>query len=257
MIPAFVISLPCCKDRRECISGILNQLGIDFDFFDAVDGLNGLQKKHEAEIDRAATQRKGRKLSDAEYACALSHINVYRKIVRDKIPYALVFEDDAFPLPPLLDFLEGGHWKHADLIQLSTGKTFVSWHGAKKLFGKHASYVRVPCIKNPGAVAYTISLRAARHIVRNALPVDKEADWPACVDELIIERQFRCVYPPIVLNQSIEGMTPSLISDHGRSAIKERRRFLGVYVPPFRHVLRAYRRAPYKLIYRRLRKPVL
>ena len=252
MIPTFVVSLPDCKDRRDCISGMLNHLGIAFDFFDAVDGRNGLEKKYEAEIDRAATKQRGRILSDAEYACALSHINVYRKIVRDEIPYALVLEDDAIPLPPLTNFLKEGHWQDADLIQLWTVKTFVSWHGAKKLFGNHVSYVRVPHMNNPSTVAYTISLRAARHIVKNALPVNKEADWPSCVNDLIREKQFRCVYPSIIIHQSIEGGTPSLITP---SLInKTKRRFLGVYVPPFKHVLRAYRRAPYKLLYRRLRK---
>ncbi|MCY4006887.1 MAG: glycosyltransferase family 25 protein [Rhodobacteraceae bacterium] len=248
------MSLPDCKDRRDCISGLLNHLGITFNFHEAVDGRQGLEQKYEAEIDRVATQRAGRILSDAEYACALSHINVCRRIVKDEIPYTLVFEDDAIPLPPLLDFLKGRHWQHADLIQLWTGKTFVSWHGAKRLFGNYVSYIRVPRMKNPGAVAYTISLRAARHIVGNALPVDKEADWPSCVDDFIQEKQFRCVYPPLVFHQSIEGGVPSIISDHGRWANKTKRRFLGIYTPPLEQVLRSYRRAPYKLLYRRLRK---
>ena len=114
-------------------------------------------------------------------------------------------------------------------------------------------YPRAPHEKSGRGGLHNIAT-AARHIVGNALPVDKEADWPSCVDDFIQEKQFRCVYPPLVFHQSIEGGVPSIISDHGRWANKTKRRFLGIYTPPLEQVLRSYRRAPYKLLYRRLRK---
>ena len=110
MIPTFVISLSDYEDRRRSIASHLNQLGISFEFWDAVDGRNGLPTMYERQIDRQAAKKAGRALSDTEYACALSHITLYRRIVADRIPYALIFEDDALPLPSLLDFLAGKHW---------------------------------------------------------------------------------------------------------------------------------------------------
>ena len=97
-IPVFVVSLPDCIDRREVIARALHHLGIEFEFVDAVDGRHGLDPQYEDQIDRVATRRAGRILSDAEFACALSHISVYQRIVLENIAYALILEDDAVPL---------------------------------------------------------------------------------------------------------------------------------------------------------------
>ncbi|MCY4300783.1 MAG: glycosyltransferase family 25 protein [Aestuariivita sp.] len=254
MIPTFVISLSDYEDRRRSIASHLNQLGISFEFWDAVDGRNGLPTMYERQIDRQAAKKAGRALSDTEYACALSHITLYRRIVADRIPYALIFEDDALPLPSLLDFLAGKHWGGADIIQLWTRRrTFVRRRGARKLFADHVSYLAAPRMKSPSTVAYTVSLSAARTIVDEALPVDKEADWPSCVDDLIKKRQFRCIYPPLVCHQSVEGYCESsIVSASSSIGNKDKRRFLGVYIPSFRKMLQSYRRAPLKLLCKRL-----
>ena len=105
MIPVFVISLPDCHDRRAGISAALDGLGLPFQFADAVDGRRGLPPEYESQIDRAATRRKGRILTDAEFACALSHISVYRRIVSEGIDHALVLEDDVIPQPDLVRYL--------------------------------------------------------------------------------------------------------------------------------------------------------
>ena len=119
LIPCFVISLSDCINRRRRISRSLSDIGLQFEFFDAVDGRNGLDEESERQIDRDASRRlEGRILSNAEFACALSHINVYRKIIADTIPYALILEDDITARPSLIDFLEDKHYQDADLTQL-------------------------------------------------------------------------------------------------------------------------------------------
>ena len=90
MIPVFVLSLPDCHDRRARVSAALDGLGLPFEFVDAVDGRRGLPPEYESQIDRPLAQKKGGILSDAEFACALSHINIYRRIVSENIDYALV-----------------------------------------------------------------------------------------------------------------------------------------------------------------------
>jgi len=252
MIPVFVISLPDCHDRRVRVSAALDGPGLPFGFVDAVDGRQGLPPEYESQIDRAATRRKGRILTDAEFACALSHISVYRRIVSGNIDHAPVLEDDTVPQPDLVRYLAGRHYGDAALTQLgqSSPKIYVRRSGAKHLFDGYISHLRAPLMKVAGATGYVISSRAARHFTDNALPVTKEADWPDCIEALIARRECRVVTPPLVVHRD-HGM--SIIDTSGRRGEKEKRRFSGLYVPPFPRMVAAWKRAPLKLLCKRLR----
>jgi len=63
----FVISLKDLQYSRKKIESQMKKLGLNFEFFDAIDGRKGLPKKYEKYINRKNS------LSDAEYGCALSH----------------------------------------------------------------------------------------------------------------------------------------------------------------------------------------
>ena len=197
MIPVFVISLPDCVDRRESIRNGLDNLQIPFEFVDAVDGRNGLDPSHEPDVDRPGTKRMGLTLSDAEFACALSHIHIYRRIDRDNIDWALVLEDDAFPTLDLKTFIKERHYADADLTQLHSFSTRVSRMGQKHLFDSYRSYLRTK-FKSQSAAGYVISNHAARHILEYGLPITQPADWPKCVEDLIAEKRIRVVHPHIV-----------------------------------------------------------
>ena len=197
MIPVFVISLPDCVDRRGSIRKSLDDLQIPFEFVDAVDGRHGLDSSHEPDVDRPGTNRMGLILSDAEFACALSHMQVYRRIIRNNIDWALVLEDDASPTPDLKTFIRERHYTDADLTQLHFFSTRVSRTGQKHLFGSYRSYLRTK-FKSQSTAGYVISNHAARHILENGLPITWEADWPKCVESLIAEKRIRVVHPHIV-----------------------------------------------------------
>ncbi|MCY4195911.1 MAG: glycosyltransferase family 25 protein [Rhodobacteraceae bacterium] len=108
MIPAFVLTLPDCHQRQSRISASLKRFDLPFEFVNGVDGRNGLPPEYESQIDRVATRKAGRILSDAEFACSLSHIEIYRRIVAENIEYALMLADDHQPLPELMEYLSGG-----------------------------------------------------------------------------------------------------------------------------------------------------
>ena len=251
-IPVFVVSLPDCTDRRDTISKSLANLGIEFEFVDAVDGRYGLDPQYEDQIDRTAAQRRGRILSDAEFACALSHILIYRRIVSENIAYALILEDDALPSSKLVEFLAGGYYREADLIQLYSTRAWVRRRGAKRLLTTHTSYLRTPRLNVACAVAYTVSNQAAFHLATHAIPVNKEADWPWCLEDLIAKRQCRVIAPSLVGQASDNGGV-SLIHAHGRRKREDRRRIFGIAIPPFRRLVEsASTRALYKLLAKRL-----
>ena len=254
MIPVFVLSLPDCHDRRARVSAALDGLGLQFEFIDALDGRRGLPPEYESQIDRPLARKLGRHLSDAEFACALSHINIYRRIVSRNIDYALVLEDDAAPQPDLVPYLAGKHYEGASLTQLVCNRpvAYVRRSGARSVFDNYKSYQRAPKINLSGTTGYVISRRAAKHFVENALPVTCTADWPDCIETLVARRQCRFVFPPLVLHTGHGGV--SLISQAGRERHKDKRRFLGGYIPPFRNMANSYRRAPLKLFCKRLRK---
>jgi len=253
MIPVFVIYLPDCRDRRARVSAALDGLNLPFEFVDAVDGRRGLPPEYESQIDRPKAREPGKILSDAiqtdaEFACALSHINVYRRIVSENIDHALVLEDDAVPQPDLAGYLAGKHYEGAELTQLyHYDGIYVRRAGARSVFGGYRSYLRAPMMKVTGAGCYVISHRAAKHFADGALPVTCAADWPECTDTLIARRECRVVSPSLV---RLEGA--SIIDAAGR-ANKAKRRFLGVYVPPFRSMARSLKRAPLKPFSKRLR----
>ncbi|MCY4300112.1 MAG: glycosyltransferase family 25 protein [Aestuariivita sp.] len=216
MIPCFVISLPDCTARRKAISTRLERLRIDYEFFDAVDGRAGLPCQYENQIDRLRSRKLGRNLCDAEYACALSHINVYRRIVSDAIPYALVLEDDAIPLLGLRTFLTLEEYYGVEVTDLHFRRRVWIRRGSGKKFGCHTSYLVAPGFTNKGTTGYVISQKAAQHFIEHAIPVIKEADWPDCADIIVRKRQFRIVVPPLVQPDANHGSTIDLAGRNGK-----------------------------------------
>lgn len=87
----YVISLKDELLRRQNIKNQLNDLCIDFDFFDAIDLRNSNDKAH---YDNYSYNLQ-RKLTHGEIGCALSHINTYKKILSCKYDWSLIIEDDA------------------------------------------------------------------------------------------------------------------------------------------------------------------
>ena len=259
-IPVFVVSLPDCAERRETISKTLSNLGVEFEFVDAVDGRQGLDSQYEDQIDRAGVRRAGLILSDAEFACALSHLNIYRRIVSGNIAYALVLEDDAIPYPKLVDFLDGDHYRDAELTQLySSGlRPYVRWGETKELWGGGTYTSYILRLKMIGAVAYTVSYRAALHFVKHAVPVNTTADWPTCINALIAKQQVRVVCPSLVGHPKSDLHTSLLDQFSSKEATRKtygkKRYFLGVYIPPLRKIRESLvsGRFFYKLLAKRL-----
>ena len=137
----FVISLKG-DPRRKKISQHLLGLGINFEFFDAVDGSN-LAINHKKMIDVEATfKNMSRGLSDGEYACALSHVFLYKKIISEEIAHSLVLEDDVLTtidLKMVIDacVLEDGEF---DLVMLCYYKAWRKKCSYKSFFNEYRSF---------------------------------------------------------------------------------------------------------------------
>lgn len=95
-LPIVVINLERATHRRAAVCEMMDRLGLEFEFSGGIDGaeLTPVQLSDVYSPFRAFL-RLGRHLHVNEVGCTLSHVDVWRRMVRENIPELLVLEDDA------------------------------------------------------------------------------------------------------------------------------------------------------------------
>jgi len=226
MIKAYVINLTRSRDRRAHMERQLKKTQISYEFVKATDY---------REVDLGDTQ-----LLDPEWmaeqtdqgmrpgtvGAALSHLDVYRKILADGAEHALVMEDDitlpadlaelASAVQPhmtgaevvLLNFhsillLDGGPdqlVRGGSLLNVDLGPCQVSRAGSVELPSSRL-LVRIAesCFPSSGG-CYLITREACERRLQTGLPVrDYPDEWAIFYSNGIIER-VRCITPMPVMN---------------------------------------------------------
>lgn len=181
--PIFVLTLADAEARRQPLISKLRSLGLDFELFHGIDGRQGLPASFEAMIDRSARiTNKRRRMTDGEFACALSHLAIYRLLIERRLDRALILEDDAIVGTAFAALAEGR----------------MRWAGALMLLDHLKGYWdrREECDIHPGycglrvriapflATGYGITRDGARYMLDNAYPVRSVADWPCDITRL-------------------------------------------------------------------------
>ncbi len=174
----FIISLAASQDRRSFMADQLHKLKLDYEFVDGVIGRDYYDDP--AFYDKAKALRiEKRSLTPGELGCALSHQKIYRQIINDKLPYALIFEDDAEfspDLPKVLSSLEP-MIKPNDFIQLERCDVYHK-RSARPLFGPYR-LVKPRMILYGSmcqSAGYIITKEAAARILSVNFPVYVPAD---------------------------------------------------------------------------------
>jgi glycosyl transferase family 25 len=90
----FVLSLKRATERRKRITEHLQARNISYELFDAVDGTLLTEDEMEKLCDMDVVKRNHTWLTKGMIGACLSHYNIYKKIIEQKIPYACVIEDD-------------------------------------------------------------------------------------------------------------------------------------------------------------------
>ena len=172
--PIFVLTLPG-SDRSAKLQTALLESGANFELFYGVDGRKGLPEIYEKSIDRANTESTfGREMNDAEYACSLSHLQIYQTILDRGLDKAIIFEDDAIPHKMLFK-LDDRFFNAADLILLFHYNTYVNRFD----FREGQSFATLRLRNSPFmACSYVISAVACEYILKRAYPVASHPDWP-------------------------------------------------------------------------------
>jgi GR25 family glycosyltransferase involved in LPS biosynthesis len=97
MIPVVVLNLKSSTARRQQIDARLENLGIDYHFFDATDG----RLLSAEELERLAPSSSllfDRSLTSGEIGCATSHFAVINQFTGEDNDFVCVLEDDVVPL---------------------------------------------------------------------------------------------------------------------------------------------------------------
>lgn len=92
----FVISLKRSENRRQVIAKKMHDAGLDYEIFEGEDGtlMDARLLKDIQQNAKDYRRKYGRDILAGEVGAALSHLNLYKKIVAENIELALILEDD-------------------------------------------------------------------------------------------------------------------------------------------------------------------
>jgi len=211
-IQAFIISLPKDAHRREQLGKQLHDLAVPFSVIEAVHGKSLSSEELDASYDRdKAITLFNRELSKGEIGCALSHLSIYKKMVEEDIPYALILEDDAKvfdeDLPTTLSKLAQLYTAHEPVAVLLNHVLRYDGSTRIQLDERHCVY---EAYRGVNAHAYFITKAAAEILVRNLYPVYVVADKWEYFQEQYFPVKALVPYPiglaPVCLSSSIDAM---------------------------------------------------
>ncbi len=177
-IPTFVISLKESQERRDWISKQLGDMGIEFEFFDAVDGRSLDAQDYQAYNRKKRLRYFGRDMKGGEIGCLLSHKRIYEKIVDNNLEMALILEDDVILKESFVRAIKEIS-KIGDKFEIARflGSPKVAKHKRRKITHLFDDYwiVRIPTTPG-GAHAYVITQKGAKSMLKvmdkNYLPID-------------------------------------------------------------------------------------
>ncbi len=172
----FIINLERSPERRYFAVNQLKKFGYAYQVISAVDGekldLDKLMKDGTYSVE-SSEEAFSRQLTLSEIGCSLSHLDVYKEIVKKEINVALILEDDAL-------FLDGFEEKlSVALSELPDGWGILHLNCPCPRFEN----LSINLIKYDGvgalpvaASAYLMSLEGARLMIEQAYPIRYPAD---------------------------------------------------------------------------------
>lgn len=178
---AYLINLERNVDRLKSASRQLEALGIRYERFPAVDGSALTDDDRKRVMARFhARMARHNPLTKGELGCALSHAAIWRKMVEERIPVALVFEDDV----QLSDGFTRALARVTESVDVGRAQVYLFSDGLFRPFaetdGVSESIERLegPRLKLVwGTEAYVMTLPAARNLLGANYPIVTPTDW--------------------------------------------------------------------------------
>jgi glycosyl transferase family 25 len=208
-VHAYVINLARSLDRRAHITAELKKTGLDYEIITAVDGRD-LDLCDTAIIDPSmpfidpSLPVVDAGLAAGSAGAALSHLNVYKKIIGDDLDVALVLEDDLMLPADLRNLADAvaSQLAGAEVALLSYDSPEpcrMSLEGSIRLPSSRVLALPIDVRQPRSAGAYVITREACERMVKSLLPIRVQADtWWSFYREGYLDR-VRCVTPQPVL----------------------------------------------------------
>ena len=158
MVKSWVINVKKSKSKRDFFSSQARDIKLDFEYYDAVTPKT-LHNFNYISDENLQKKSFARPLLKTEIACAISHRNLWQKLINDKqAKYYCIFEDDTFLNKDIIELINHASIKKIDLIKFSGRKTTPN----KFLLDIDDKYNLVKLAYGPlDAGAYRISKKAA------------------------------------------------------------------------------------------------
>lgn len=216
----FVINLQRSSERRKYIQTHLKKKGLEFEIIEGVDGRTLSKEDFNKKCDINIIKQEPVWLNRGAIGCALSHLQIYQRMVSEGIESALIMEDDLV-LPDkikiIIEEIEP-KIKESELILLFYASSkpcpFSNQDVVNLTQGSLVYPVNV--IQPASAAAYCISLKAAEGLAKSILPVRVTADsWDYYYKKGAFN-SLRCFYPMQLrvmhFKSVIEYLDPNSIS---------------------------------------------
>lgn len=188
-----IVNLPASYEKRAYIQAECDKFGLDYEIIDAIHG----KALSEAQVHALVNDYPACSLTLGEIGCALSHIAIYKKMVDEGIPIALVLEDDAIlgdGLAEVLDALKARDDNQREQVYLlSESYYYIKQPNSPLCSGMTLNRV----ISAYYTYGYVINLKAAQALYEFLRPVRFEADRWTYFQQCGLLR-IDCVVPPVV-----------------------------------------------------------
>lgn len=211
----FLVNLEKDKEKREKILSQLKKLNLSAQIIPAVYG----KELSEQELKEKVYDYPKCSLALGEIGCALSHLNIYNKMIAKDTPIAFILEDDAIispQVPTILDYLEKTDNKNkANIYLLSYVTDYLPLTKQKTPIGN--IYKAYRCYNT---FAYVANQEAAKRIAKVQMPLKFEADmWEYF--KLLLGVNIYCIMPDLVYDSDANKEFSSIEKE--RAALKKKR----------------------------------
>jgi len=172
--PIYVINLKHASKRRKQIKRCLDKQSVDYTIVTAVDKRNLPALSLDKYDPSLAKHYAKRELTQGEIACAMSHANIWSRIVELDQPYALVLEDDAI--------IDDDFWNLLNSIdKFPKNWGIFNFHSDSTNYKLHKNWIGKISLKKfddkmNRTTAYLITKEAAIICLKYAYPIKKAVD---------------------------------------------------------------------------------
>lgn len=192
----YIINMKRSPDRREKMTRQMERLGLDYEFFTAVDGNAMTQEEVDKYIDH--NREYFRELKRGEIGCFLSHYSLYKKIAESDAKGGIIMEDDIViskNFPAIVKELEQMLQPEDAYMFYSILLQPVEFTADKKLNNGY-NLCNVDNIRSLfGMQGYMLGKQAAKNLADNLLPFNNVVDdWMWYTDHQYIKK-LQIVFP--------------------------------------------------------------